>query len=78
MQAIHLTCKYYGIELPFSKGLPHLGTMLNSPQQDHGTLDYGVAVLYAIRQYFRQQPIVKKEAEKEIRVMCTEIIETLD
>lgn len=36
-----------------------------------------VAILYVIRQYFRQQPIVKKEAENEIRGMWSEIVETL-
>lgn len=51
--------------------------MLNSPQQEHGSLDCGVAVCYVIRQFYRQQPIDTKPAETEIRVMRTEIVETL-
>lgn len=77
MESIDRTCKHHGIVVPFSNARPLLGTMLNSPQQEHDSLDCGVAVCYVIRQFYRQQPIDTKPAETEIRVMRTKIVEML-
>lgn len=78
MNAIHRTWKHQGLHLPYGEGEPLLKTELNAPQQDHGTVDCGIFVMYIIRQYFRQQSIKNQEARKEInKSMRAEIVETL-
>lgn len=72
-------CKKNGIEVPFNKGKRHISKLclihLNKTTVVWA-MEY-VAILYVIRQYFRQQPIVKKEVENEIRGRWSEIVETL-
>lgn len=69
-----MTGKHVGIELPYDE--PIL-VVKDAPQQDPGTVDCGVVVLYEIHKHICHDPIVKKSAVKELKNMHANIVNTL-
>ncbi|XP_012854423.1 PREDICTED: uncharacterized protein LOC105973928 [Erythranthe guttata] len=60
VEAVTRECKIKKIPLDAT-----LEEVEDSPQQEYDIEDCGIFVLYIIRQYFRQQPVDKLDAEKK-------------
>lgn len=66
--------KHHKFSFPYEE---EITPVHDAPQQEPGSLDCGLFVLYIIRQYFKQQQVVKDIADVEVKNMRTEVVQAI-
>lgn len=56
--------RHLGADLPYDE---EIILIEDAPQQECGSVDCGVVVLYIIKQFFTNEPVLKKVAERDMK-----------